>query len=93
NNISAVFGKNLKIWDIEYYFEFNEYPRTSEIGVATVYNIDGWDISKIKNIFKLRNVQYSLGDPRKMSSLEVPCAHDLESGANNSGFVNFEMMK
>ncbi|CAI2180754.1 8711_t:CDS:2 [Funneliformis geosporum] len=46
NNISAVFGKNLDVWDID------------------------WDISKIKNIFKLRNVQYSLGDPGKMSSLK-----------------------
>ncbi|CAI2201480.1 3090_t:CDS:1, partial [Funneliformis geosporum] len=40
NNISSVFGKNPEVWDIEYCFEFKEYPRTSEIGVATVYNVD-----------------------------------------------------
>ena len=68
--MTAVFGKNLEIWDITYSFEFKEYPKTSEIGVATIYNVAGWEDNEAKKVFKLRNVQYSLGDPGKISRIK-----------------------
>ncbi|PKY61711.1 hypothetical protein RhiirA4_432001, partial [Rhizophagus irregularis] len=47
HKITAIFGKNLETWDIEYHFEFKEYPRTSEMGVATVFNVDGWNTERV----------------------------------------------
>ena len=51
--------------------EFQEYPVTSQYGTASIYNISGWDIKEATNIFKLHNIQYSLGNPGKIS--EVCC--------------------
>ncbi|CAG8553370.1 3070_t:CDS:2 [Funneliformis mosseae] len=31
NQITAVFRPNLKIWDIEYFFEFKEYPKVLKL--------------------------------------------------------------
>jgi hypothetical protein len=55
---------------VEYHFEFKEYPRTSEIGVATIFNVAGWNVTNARKTFKLRNIQYSVGDPGKMSDVK-----------------------
>ena len=59
----AIFGNRLESTDINYHLEFQEYPRTSEEGVVAIYNVSGWDVSKAKATFALKNLQYSIGYP------------------------------
>ncbi|CAG8846725.1 5848_t:CDS:2, partial [Racocetra persica] len=60
--IFAQFGRNLTVDQVEYYFEFQKYPKTSETGVASIYNIFGWKPDNAKNAFKISNIQYAYGD-------------------------------
>ncbi|CAG8812084.1 2761_t:CDS:1, partial [Gigaspora rosea] len=37
----AQFGQNLSVDQIEYFLEFQKYPKTLSTGVASVYNVSG----------------------------------------------------
>ncbi|CAG8692986.1 33977_t:CDS:2, partial [Gigaspora margarita] len=47
---------------IKHRLEFEEYPETSEDGVAYIYNVAGMDTEKALEIFDLKNIQYSYKD-------------------------------
>jgi len=53
----------LLISDVRHNIEFEEYPHTSNEGIAYVYNVSGWNGETAKKTFALINVQYSLGHP------------------------------
>jgi len=61
----------VEVETLRYFLEFQEYPVTSQHGTASIYNVSGWDINEAMDIFKLHNIQYSLGNPGKIS--EVCC--------------------
>ncbi|CAG8649329.1 10773_t:CDS:10 [Gigaspora margarita] len=69
----AKFGRDLTVDQVEYYLEFQEYPKTSSIGVASVYNISGWDINDAKKTFGISNIQYAYGDPGNIRSIKKLC--------------------
>ncbi|CAG8674024.1 1947_t:CDS:2, partial [Paraglomus brasilianum] len=58
----AIFGCKLIIDQVNHYVEFNEYPQTSETGVATVYDVSAWEPEEARKAFALKNIQYSIGD-------------------------------
>ncbi|CAG8843781.1 34031_t:CDS:2, partial [Racocetra persica] len=66
----AQFGRNLTVDQVEYYFEFQEYPKTSETGVASIYNVSGWKPDDAKNTFRISNIQYAYSDPRTIRSIQ-----------------------
>ncbi|RIB03196.1 hypothetical protein C2G38_2049457 [Gigaspora rosea] len=66
----AKFGHDLTVDQVEYYLEFQEYPKTSSTGVASVCNISGWDINDAKKAFRISNIQYAYGDPRNIRSIK-----------------------
>ncbi|CAG8646134.1 6308_t:CDS:2, partial [Cetraspora pellucida] len=51
----AQFGRNLSVDQVEYFLEFQEYPKTSPTGVASP--------DKAKQAFGIANLQYSYGNP------------------------------
>jgi hypothetical protein len=61
----------VEVETLNYFLEFQEYPITSENGTATIYNVSGWNTDDAKKTFKLHNIQYSIGNPGKIS--EVYC--------------------
>ncbi|RGB24156.1 hypothetical protein C1646_773484 [Rhizophagus diaphanus] len=61
------FGKNLVVNDIEFHLELQEYPRTSEDGVAYVYSVSAFDHKKAREFFSLKNIQYAM-DSKKLNS-------------------------
>ncbi|CAG8849739.1 29482_t:CDS:1, partial [Racocetra persica] len=75
----AVFGQKITAQEIEYQLEFQEYPRTSNTGVATVYNISTFEdenqqiATKVQDAFALKNIQYAYGDPGNIKkSIKCP---------------------
>ncbi|CAG8747041.1 31078_t:CDS:1, partial [Racocetra persica] len=46
----------------KYYLEFQEYSKTSETGVTSIYNVFGWKPDDAKNAFRISNIQYAYGD-------------------------------
>ena len=58
--------------DIEFHLEFQEYPRTSEEGVAFVYNVSAFEHEKAKKLFNIKNVQYAV-DNKKGTTYEFEC--------------------
>ena len=67
--------------DIEFHLEFQEYPRTSEEGVAYVYNVSAFDHEKTKEFFSLKNIQYAV-DSKSGTTYEFEC-----------GFLGMKAMK
>ncbi|CAG8810773.1 21969_t:CDS:1, partial [Racocetra persica] len=57
---------------IKYQLEFEEYPETSEEGVACIYNVTGMNIEKAKEIFDLKNIQYLYKDGTVRESVYCP---------------------
>ncbi|CAG8481829.1 22666_t:CDS:2, partial [Racocetra persica] len=57
---------------IKYRLEFEEYPETSENGVACVYNVAGMDTEKALEIFDLKNIQYAYKDGTTRESVYCP---------------------
>ena len=49
-----------------------EYPRTSEEGVAYVYNVAALDHEKARNFFNFKNIQYAI-DNKSGSKYEFEC--------------------
>ncbi len=43
----AIFSSKTCVNEVHYSTVLIKYPKTSELGVATVYNITGWTIQKI----------------------------------------------
>jgi hypothetical protein len=68
----AKFGNRLEFSDLEYQVEFQEYPRTSINGVVTIYNVSGWDDTKARSMFSLKNIQYSIGSPGNLATVKCP---------------------
>ncbi|RIB09088.1 hypothetical protein C2G38_297663 [Gigaspora rosea] len=66
----AQFGRNLSVDQIEYFLEFQEYPKTSPTGVASIYNVSGWEPDKAKKAFGIVNLQYSYGNPGNIQSIK-----------------------
>ncbi|CAG8844710.1 20751_t:CDS:2, partial [Gigaspora margarita] len=66
----AQLGQNLSVDQIEYFLEFQEYPKTSSTGVASVYNVSGWKPDDAKKAFGIANLQYSYGNPRTIRSIK-----------------------
>ncbi|CAG8552383.1 6335_t:CDS:2 [Gigaspora rosea] len=60
------------ITKIKYQLEFEEYPETSENGVACVYNVAGMDTEKVLEIFDLKNIQYAYKDGTTCKSVYCP---------------------
>ncbi|CAG8805893.1 21779_t:CDS:2, partial [Cetraspora pellucida] len=58
------------IGNIEYYFEFQEYPKTSLMGVASVYNVLGWNHNDAKKMVGISNIQYAHEDPKNIRSIK-----------------------
>ncbi|CAG8852004.1 30656_t:CDS:2, partial [Gigaspora margarita] len=54
----------------KYYLEFQEYPKTSETGVASIYNVSSWKPDDVKNTFGISNIQYAYGDPGTIRSIQ-----------------------
>ncbi|CAG8727792.1 25004_t:CDS:2, partial [Racocetra persica] len=65
----AQFGRNLTVDQVEYYLEFQEYSKTSETGVASIYNISGWKPDDAKNAFGISNIQYAYSNPGTIQSI------------------------
>ncbi|CAG8622903.1 23645_t:CDS:10 [Gigaspora margarita] len=57
---------------IKYRLEFEEYPETSEDGVACVYNVTGMDPEKALEIFDLKNIQYLYKEGTTRESVYCP---------------------
>lgn len=57
---------------VKYRLEFEEYPETSEGGVACIYNITGMDPNKALEIFDLKNIQYSYKEGTSRESIYCP---------------------
>ena len=72
NPIIGNFRKNLIINDIEFHLELQEYPRTSEEGVAYIYNVSTLNHNKAKDFFNLKNIQYAV-DNKNGSLYEFEC--------------------
>ncbi|RIB27576.1 hypothetical protein C2G38_2240053 [Gigaspora rosea] len=66
----AQFGRNLTVDQVEYYLEFQEYPKTSLTGVASIYNVSGWEPDDAKKAFGISNIQYAYGDPGNIRSIQ-----------------------
>ncbi|CAG8843906.1 23377_t:CDS:2, partial [Gigaspora margarita] len=66
----AQFGCNLTIDQVEYYLEFQEYSKTSETGIASIYNVSSWKPDDIKNAFGISNIQYAYGDSGTIRSIQ-----------------------
>ncbi|RIB07531.1 hypothetical protein C2G38_2214135 [Gigaspora rosea] len=66
----AQFGQNLSVDQIEYFLEFQEYPKTSSTGVASVYNVSGWKPDDAKKAFGIANLQYSYRNPGTIQSIK-----------------------
>ncbi|CAB4430504.1 unnamed protein product [Rhizophagus irregularis] len=66
------FERNLVINDIEFHLELQEYPRTSDEGVACVYNVSALDQEKSRNYFSLKNLQYAV-DCKSGSTYKFEC--------------------
>ncbi|CAG8817450.1 16336_t:CDS:1, partial [Gigaspora margarita] len=47
---------------IKHRLEFEEYPETSEDGIACIYNVAVMNTEKALEIFDLKNIQYSYKD-------------------------------
>ncbi|PKY51330.1 hypothetical protein RhiirA4_546495 [Rhizophagus irregularis] len=75
------FGKNLVVNDIEFHLELQEYPRTSEDGVAYVYSVSAFDHKKAREFFSLKNIQYAM-DSKSGTAYEFEC-----------GFLGIKAMK
>ncbi|CAG8843142.1 21295_t:CDS:2, partial [Gigaspora margarita] len=50
--------------------EFQEYPKTSETSVASIYNVSSWKPDDVKNAFEISNIQYAYGDPGTIRSIQ-----------------------
>ncbi|CAB4480127.1 unnamed protein product [Rhizophagus irregularis] len=73
NNLTiGDFGKNLIVNDIEFHLELQEYPRTSEDGVAYVYSVSAFDHKKAREFFSLKNIQYAM-DSKSGMAYEFEC--------------------
>ncbi|CAG8854709.1 33536_t:CDS:2, partial [Gigaspora margarita] len=57
---------------VKYRLEFEEYPETSEGGVACIYNVTGMDPNKALEIFDLKNIQYSYKEGTSRESIYCP---------------------
>ncbi|CAG8726418.1 36306_t:CDS:2, partial [Racocetra persica] len=68
--IFAQFGCDLTIDQIEYYLEFQEYPKTSLTGVASIYNVSGWESDDATKAFRISNIQYAYSDPGNIRSIQ-----------------------
>ncbi|CAG8831443.1 15414_t:CDS:2, partial [Racocetra persica] len=44
---------------VKYRLEFEEYPETASDSIACIYNVSGIDPEKAREIFDLKNIQYS----------------------------------
>lgn len=44
--------------DLEFHLELQEYPRSSEEGVAYIYNVSALGHEEARNYFSLKNIQY-----------------------------------
>ncbi|CAG8842603.1 12144_t:CDS:2, partial [Racocetra persica] len=66
----AKFGRTLTIDQVEYYLEFQEYLKTSLTGVASVYNVSGWNSDDAKETFGISNIQYAHRDPGNIRSIK-----------------------
>ncbi|CAG8480736.1 15891_t:CDS:2 [Cetraspora pellucida] len=67
----AKFGQNLTVDQVDYYLEFQEYPKTSLTGVASIYNVSGWKPEEAKKVFGLSNIQYAYGNPENIRSIQI----------------------
>ncbi|CAG8787421.1 21075_t:CDS:2, partial [Gigaspora rosea] len=57
---------------IKYQLEFEEYPETSENGVACVYNVADMDTEKALEIFDRKNIQYAYKNGTTCESVYCP---------------------
>uniref|UniRef100_U9T7K8 Uncharacterized protein n=1 Tax=Rhizophagus irregularis (strain DAOM 181602 / DAOM 197198 / MUCL 43194) TaxID=747089 RepID=U9T7K8_RHIID len=64
----AIFSRKTHVQEVHYATVPIEYPKTSEYGVATVYNITGW--KNPRDCWK--NIQYSLGGGGQSSIKNCP---------------------
>ncbi|CAB4482654.1 unnamed protein product [Rhizophagus irregularis] len=64
----AIFSRKKHVQEVHYATVPIEYPKTSEYGVATVYNITGW--KNPRDCWK--NIQYSLGGGGQSSIKNCP---------------------
>ncbi|CAG8617325.1 7037_t:CDS:2, partial [Dentiscutata heterogama] len=64
------FGRNLIINQVKYYLEFQEYSKTSETGIASIYNVSSWKLDDAKNAFGISNIQYAYSDPETIRSIQ-----------------------
>ncbi|CAB4430515.1 unnamed protein product [Rhizophagus irregularis] len=87
------FERNLVINDIEFHLELQEYPRTSDEGVACVYNVSALDQEKSRNYFSLKNLQYAVDsvtkNMRKCHGVKM-CSHSAEELNSSHVSVDFE---
>ncbi|GBC37794.2 uncharacterized protein OCT59_005589 [Rhizophagus irregularis] len=70
----AIFSKKTHVQEIHYATVPIEYPKTSEYGVATVYNITG--SKNPRDCWK--NIQYSLGGGGQSSIKNCPFFEDIK---------------
>ncbi|CAG8779611.1 17622_t:CDS:2, partial [Racocetra persica] len=57
---------------VKYHLEFEEYPETSDDGVACIYNVASMDPEKALEIFDLKNIQYSYKEGTARESVYCP---------------------
>ncbi|CAG8568722.1 21798_t:CDS:2, partial [Racocetra persica] len=48
----------------------SEYPKTSLTGVASIYNVSGWDPNEAKQAFGIANIQYSYRNPGNIQQIQ-----------------------
>ncbi|CAB4393419.1 unnamed protein product [Rhizophagus irregularis] len=70
----AIFSRKTHVQEVHYATVPIEYPKTSEYGVATVYNITGW--KNPRDCWK--NIQYSLGGGGQSSIKNCPFFEDIK---------------